>query len=335
MQKEAKYYKKLENKQVKCVLCPHNCIINEGQFGLCNVRRNNKGKLISDNYAQVSGIHSDPIEKKPLYHFYPGKDILSIGSIGCNMKCKFCQNNNISQTKVSDFENAKVIYPELIIKEAKRTRNNIGIAYTYNEPTVWYEFMYDTAKKAHKAKLKNVVVSNGYINEKPLEKIFKYIDAFNIDIKAFTDEFYKEQTNSSLQPVLETIKRIKKHKKHLELTNLIIPTLNDDETIFEEMINELVKISGKNTVLHISRYFPSHQMTIEHTPEKTLMNLYQIAKKHLNYVYLGNIISETGHHTYCPNCGERLILRTKFYTRSPGLSENKCINCNTQIPIIN
>jgi len=334
MQKEAKYYKKLENEQVQCVLCPHNCIINEGKYGICKVRKNSKGRLISENYAQISAIHSDPIEKKPLYHFYPGKNILSIGSLGCNLKCKFCQNSSISQTKVSEFSQSKILYPEHIIKEAKRTRNNIGIAYTYNEPTVWYEFMYKTAKKAHKAKLKNVVVSNGYINEKPLEKIIKYIDAFNVDIKAFTESFYREQTNSSLQPVLDTLEQISKEKRHLEITNLIIPTLNDDEKIFEEMINEIVKISGKNTILHISRYFPAYKMNIEHTPTETIMKFYQIAKKHLNYVYLGNIISDEGCNTICPVCGERLISRDKYYTRTSGLTKNKCINCNSEIPVI-
>ncbi|MCF6364697.1 MAG: AmmeMemoRadiSam system radical SAM enzyme [Bacteroidales bacterium] len=335
MIKKAKYYYKLKNKQVKCTLCPHNCIINEGKYGICKVRKNAGGKLISENYAQISAIHSDPIEKKPLYHFYPGKNILSIGSLGCNLKCNFCQNSNISQTKVTDFNNSKIIYPEHIIKEAKRTRNNIGIAYTYNEPTVWYEFMYDTAKKAHKAKLKNVIVSNGYINKKPLNKIIKYIDAFNIDIKAFTETFYKEQTGSSLKPVLETVKIIANHKKHLELTNLIIPTLNDDESIFEEMINELVKIAGKNLILHISRYYPSYNMDIEHTPKETMIKLYNIAKKHLNYVYLGNIISEEGSNTICRVCNERLISRDKYYTRISNISKNRCMNCNTKIPIIN
>ncbi|MCD4793352.1 MAG: AmmeMemoRadiSam system radical SAM enzyme [Bacteroidales bacterium] len=334
MIKEAQYYKKLDSQKVQCLLCPHNCIININKFGKCRVRKNIDGKLISENYAVISSFHSDPIEKKPLYHFYPGKNILSIGSVGCNLKCKFCQNSSISQSSVEEFKHAKIIYPEIIIKEAKRTRNNIGIAYTYNEPIVWYEFMLETAKKAKDEKMKNVVVTNGYINEEPLNELIPYIDAFNIDLKAFTEDFYKKQTNSSLAPVLKNIEIIKNNNKHIEITNLIIPGLNDDKHIFEDMIKKIVSISGKNTVTHLSRYFPSYKMTLNATGKSKMNELFDIAKKHLNYVYLGNIITDRGQNTYCPECNNKVISRTMYYTQINGMSNQRCLNCKTEIPII-
>ena len=332
--KEAQYYYTLKNKQVECLLCPHNCIIKPEDHGLCKVRKNNNGILISENFSLISAIHSDPIEKKPLYHFYPGKNILSIGSIGCNLKCRFCQNCDISQTNVEDFSNPKYLNSDLILKEAKRYRNNIGVAYTYNEPTVWFEFMLETAKKVHKKKMKNVVVSNGYINVDPLSELCQYIDAFNIDLKAFTESFYKKQTGASLAPVLKTIEYISKSNCHLEITNLIIPTLNDDIEIFKEMLNEILNISGKNTVLHLSRYYPSYKTTISATEKNIMLDFFSIAKEYLNYVYLGNIITDRGQNTYCPNCNNKLISRNKYYTKITGLSENKCLVCKTEIPII-
>ena len=334
MIKEAQYYQTLENNQAECLLCPHNCIIQPGKRGLCNVRKNSLGKLISENFSLVSAIHSDPIEKKPLYHFYPGKNILSIGSIGCNLKCKFCQNCSISQIGIEDFDNAKYISSGLILKEAKRTRNNIGVAYTYNEPTVWFEFMLETAEKVSKEMLKNVVVSNGYINEDPLSELCQYVDAFNIDLKAFTENFYKKQTGASLTPVLKTIEYISKSNCHLEITNLIIPTLNDEIEIFKEMLNELLKISGKDTVLHLSRYYPSYKTNISATEKDTMLRFFSTAKEYLNYVYMGNIITDRGQNTYCPNCNNKLISRNKYYTQVNGLRENKCLICQTEIPII-
>lgn len=331
--KEALFYTSLESSKVQCVLCPHNCIISENNQGICKVRKNIGGKLISENYSLLSAVHNDPIEKKPLYHFYPGKYILSAGSIGCNLKCKFCQNSNISQTNCDSFQHGKIISPEVLISEAKRTRNNIGIAYTYNEPVVWYEYMFETAKKAKDAGLKNVMVTNGFINEKPLHDILPFIDAFNVDLKAYSEEFYKTQTKSSLKPVLQTIEIIAKSGSHLEITNLIIPGLNDKKKIFKEMVHMLAEIN-KDIVLHLSRYFPSYRSTIQTTPKKTMLKLFDIAQKHLNYVYLGNMISDRGQNTYCPECRTKLISRTMYYTQMNGISDHTCINCNHPIPVI-
>ncbi len=329
---EASYYIKLNNKSLQCTLCPHNCIINNGKSGICKVRENKDGILYTLNYEKLSAVHSDPIEKKPLYHFYPGKNILSLGSLGCNLKCNFCQNSNISQYNPEIKYSVENSSSDIIINEAKRIRNNIGIAYTYNEPIVWYEYMLETAVKAKNHQLKNVVVSNGYINPEPLAELLPYIDAFNIDLKAFSDDFYKKQTNSSLQPVLNTIETIIKAGKHIEITNLIIPELNDDFETFKKMIKTLVKISGRNTILHLSRYFPSYKSEIPATKKETLLDFYNYAKKHLNFVYLGNMKSDVGNNTYCPNCGGLIVTRTMVFTRISGLSDKKCINCNHKIP---
>lgn len=334
MLNEALYFEKLNDNKVKCTLCPHNCIINDEKAGICKVRKNIDGKLFSFNYGKLSAIHTDPIEKKPLYHFYPGKNIFSLGSIGCNLKCNFCQNSHISQINLNIEYPTQQFNSDYIIKKALRIRNNIGIAYTYNEPVIWYEYMYEIAVKAKENKLKNVVVSNGYINQEPLNKLIPQIDAFNIDLKAFTEEFYKKQTKAELNPVLKTIKNIAASGTHLEITYLIIPGLNDNIDNFKKMIKYLVKISGKNTILHLSRYFPAYKSKLPVTPKETLLNFYHLAKQHLNFVYLGNIVSDTGNNTYCPNCGNMLITRTMMYSSIIGINENKCINCNHKIPVI-
>ena len=241
--KEASYYKRLDGK-VQCLLCPHECFINDGKRGSCRVRKNFNGKLISENYRQVCSYNFDPIEKKPLYHFYPGKTIFSIGSIGCNLHCSFCQNYEISQSGVDEHPYLRTNSPEDIVSLAKGRSDNIGIAFTYNEPTVWYEYMVDIAELAKKEKLKTVMVTNGFINPEPLENLLPYIDAFSIDLKAFSEQFYKQHTASKLRPVLETIQLLKKHNKHLEITNLVITETNDSEKEFKEMVDWIVSETG-------------------------------------------------------------------------------------------
>lgn len=333
MNKEAQYYNIFDDKKVQCILCPHQCILNLNERGKCRVRKNDNGKLISENYSIISAIHTDPVEKKPLYHFYPGNDVLSIGSIGCNLKCKHCQNSSISQTQVADYVYSKSLSSDYIINEAKRIKQNIGIAYTYNEPTVWFEYMFETAKKATKHDMKNIVVSNGYINRKPLEDLCHYIDAFNIDLKAFTNEFYIKQTQSSINPILKSIETIFKYNIHLEITTLIIPGLNDNVYDFEKMIKMLSNNFGKDIVLHLSKYYPAYQSKIEATSKKTIMELFALAKQYLHYVYLGNLITDQGQNTYCPNCGEILVLRNRYISKISHLENNKCTKCNTIIPI--
>jgi pyruvate formate lyase activating enzyme len=328
---EASFYNRLNGK-VNCNLCPHNCRIKEGDTGICNVRRNIEGKLISENYGILSAINFDPIEKKPLYHFCPGSIILSLGGIGCNLKCKCCQNWQISQTSAEEFRFQDIYKPEDMIRLTRSRSNNIGIAYTYNEPTVWYEFMLETARLVMQEGQKNVVVSNGFINEAPLRELLKYIDAFNIDLKAFNDKFYKEVSSARLKPVKETLKIISESGKHLEITNLVIPGLNDDESEFTEMVRWIADELGKDIVLHLSRYHPVYRMDIEPTGHVILERLYNIASGILDYVFVGNINIKDYQDTKCSVCNKTLIRRTGYFVEITGMdSDGKCLNCGTSV----
>jgi len=282
--KEALFYERLEDKKIKCVLCPQSCQISEGKTGFCHTRQNIDGKLYSLNYGQITSIALDPIEKKPLYHYRPRESILSIGTKGCNLKCGFCQNWSISQD--IDTPTQRVTCEE-IIKKA-RDCHSFGIAYTYNEPLIWYEFVLDTAKLAKKEGLKNVLVTNGFVNPEPLKDILPFIDAMNIDLKSIEDDFYKNVCKGSLAAVLETIKQVKQ-SCHIELTNLVIPTLNDSESNFQKLVNWIHDNLGKEVPLHFSRYFPCYKFDIPPTPLSTLQKAKEIAEKKLKYVYLGNL----------------------------------------------
>lgn len=332
---EARYYTTLENDSVKCTLCPWNCLLRPGQIGNCKVRENNNGKLVTGVYNKVAALGIDPVEKKPLYHFYPGKNILSVGEVGCNLHCTFCQNHRISQCYASEYKSFHEITPEQIVSEALKTWHNIGIAYTYNEPLTFYEFLLDTAKLAKKDGLKNVVVSNGYINPNPLQEVLPYLDAFNIDLKAFTNEFYQKYTKGKLEPVLETLKIIAKNKVHLEITNLVIPSLNDDEIQFEKMVRWIAEELGTDIPLHISRYFPQYELKQSPTPIKKLEQFYKIAKDYLQHVYLGNVSDEKRSSTFCHNCGETIISRNLYKTSTEKLNSNgQCKNCGASNNII-
>jgi len=321
MQQEALFYSSEKN-GIRCELCPHHCFIERDKRGICGVRRNVDNVLVTENYGVVSGLGMDPIEKKPLYHFYPGSHIYSIGSIGCNLKCGFCQNCDISQTTIDDFLIHKKRLPKELIKTAISHNNNIGIAFTYNEPIIFYEFMHETAVFAKESLLKTAMISNGFINEKPLAQIIPFIDAFNIDLKAFTNEFYKKQTKSRLEPVLKTLMQIKTAGKHLEITNLVIPSLNDSIKDFQEMVYWIVDNLGYDTVLHLSRYFPRHKLNLEPTSVERLIELYNIAKEKLLHVYLGNVSLTIGRDTRCHKCGALLIERLGYQINIVGLTEN-------------
>lgn len=332
---EALFYTNLENVKIRCELCPWFCELQSGQTGICKVRTNQNGTLITHVFDKVAAFGIDPIEKKPLYHFYPGKNILSIGEVGCNLHCKFCQNHRISQCKASDYRNFESATSEQIVDEALKTHNNIGVAYTYNEPFTFYEFMLETAKLVHKNNLKNVVVSNGYINPKPLLHLLPHIDAFNIDLKAFTEDFYRKYTKGKLSPVLEVLKIISASNAHLEITSLIIPGLNDDEKQFLEMINWIVTELGDEIPLHLSRYFPQHEIEIPPTPVSTLETLYDIAKKQLHFVYLGNLTNDKHSSTFCINCNEMLIKRKGYKIDTRNLSpDGRCKKCNHLLKIV-
>jgi pyruvate formate lyase activating enzyme len=328
----AEFFRKLEDGKVQCFLCPHICTLSEGKTGKCGVRRNVNAGLVTEIYGKVSAIHFDPIEKKPLYHFHPGSVILSIGSVGCNLSCRFCQNCDISQADVSRFPWLKDHSADEIVEMAADHAGNIGIAFTYNEPTISYEYIMDIARKAKEKGMKTAMISNGYINPDPLLELIPFMDAFNIDLKAFRDEFYKEQTGASLSPVLDSLKILKKAGKHIEITNLIIPSLNDDPVVFSEMIDWISTELGAYSVLHLSRYFPHHEFTIDPTPVDTLRDLYAIASTKLPYVYLGNVASNKGQQTRCTECGELLIDRAGYHIEVRSITaDTKCNKCGSPV----
>jgi pyruvate formate lyase activating enzyme len=330
---EANYYIQGEEKSVRCTLCPHQCLLKPGHTGICRVRTNADGVLMSDNYGKVCSLHLDPIEKKPLYHFFPGRNILSVGTVGCNLHCRFCQNWEISQTSVKDYTYLKEYSPEAIVDLALAEEHNLGIAYTYNEPTVWFEFMNDIALMADDKGLKNVMVTNGYINPEPLKELIPHMHAFSVDLKAFTETFYKQLTSSSLAPVLESLKIIKASGRHFEMTNLLIPDENDNEKEFRGMMEWISKDLGADTVLHISRFFPTYQLINDATPELLLRKFYGIAREYLDYVYLGNVSSEKGRDTACPKCNHLLISRSGYHTKITGLEGDQCKKCGEKVPV--
>jgi len=330
--KEALFYKPLQENKVHCYLCPHNCKINPDNRGICKLRKNINGKLVSENYARICSAGFDPIEKKPLYHYMPGMIIFSVGSIGCNLQCKFCQNYEISQSSIDEFNYLQEQSAEDLIRIAQSREENAGIAYTYNEPTIWYEFMLDIARMAKDVELKNIMVTNGFISEEPLLKLFDVMDAFSVDLKAFNDVFYKKLTGARLDPVLKNLKLIREAGKHLEVTNLVITDENDDEHEFREMVGWIAEELGEKTVFHISRYFPTYKLKNEPTSVKTLEKFYKIARKKLPYTYLGNVSSNPGQNTYCDKCHDEVISRHGYYVHVEKLRKNgTCKSCGNKV----
>ena len=317
--------------KIKCLLCPHSCIIKPGETGICGVRENRNNEIAPLTYGVISGYALDPVEKKPLYHFYPGRNILSIGSFGCNLKCDFCQNYHISQNVVT--EGAPRLSPENLVSSAVRAEHNIGIAYTYNEPVIWYEYMTDCARLAAEKGLKNVMVTNGFINSKPLEALTEIIDAFNIDLKSFDGEFYSKYTGASLKPVLDTIRDVASSGRHLEITTLIIPRLNDSADEMKREAEWIAENAGNRVPLHISRYFPMYMRDDPPTPLETMLTLQEVASEYLDFVYTGNISGTmSGSETLCPVCHEVLISRTGYHTIITGLtSDGRCIHCKEEV----
>lgn len=318
-----------ENKEDKlqCRVCPHNCILKEGQYGVCKVRKNKDSEIVAINYGEVTSIAVDPIEKKPLYHFKPGKNILSIGTFGCNMTCSFCQNYSISQHKPQ----TQYLSIDKLIELIDPIENNVGIAFTYNEPFMWYEYIYEAVRiiKEYNKETSVILVTNGYINEEPLKKILPYIDAMNIDLKSFNEGYYNQLCGAKLEPVLKTIELSAK-QCHVEITTLVVEGENDsDEEI--EQIAKFISNIDKNIPLHLSRYFPRYKMGNPPTEINKIIKGMEVAKKYLNYVYVGNV-SGVNNNTYCHECAELLISRDIYNTVSL-ISNNKCPSCNTNLNI--
>jgi len=329
--KQALYWEKLDD-SVQCRLCPRMCVLADGQKGFCRARKNIEGKLYSLNYGKPVALHVDPIEKKPLAHVYPGTKTFSIATAGCNLRCKFCQNWEISQMD-SEKVKARFVPPEEIIQMTKESGSKT-IAFTYTEPTVFYEYMLDIAKLARKEAIDCVMHSAGYINEEPLRKLAKYIKAANIDLKGFSEEYYSSFCLGDLKTVLNTLKVLKEEGVWVEITTLLIPGANDSNEELKELCLWVRDNLGKSTPVHFSRFYPMYKLIdLSPTPVSTLLRAKKIAEETgLEFVYIGNVPTHTGEDTICPYCGELLIKRSGYTILENKISEGRCPACGAGIP---
>lgn len=331
MKKEALLYDKLGNAKVHCRLCGHSCVIDDGKYGICGVRKNESGTLFTYVYGEVIASHVDPIEKKPLYHFLPGSSSFSIATVGCNFRCGFCQNWEISQrAKRDEMPEGYELKPEEVVREAMR-HGARSISYTYTEPTIFFEYAFDTAELAKEKGLRNVFVTNGFMTKEAIDMIRPYLDAANIDLKSYSDEFYKKICKARLQPVLDSIRRMKETGVWVEITTLLVPGENDSEKELNDTAGFIASV-GKDIPWHISRFHPDYEFT-EHreTPLSALRNAREIGKKHgLLYVYMGNVFE--GNDTMCHVCGGLLIKRHIFNIQSYRIEKNSCPSCGAKVP---
>ncbi|MBN1621715.1 MAG: AmmeMemoRadiSam system radical SAM enzyme [Endomicrobiales bacterium] len=331
LSKEAKYYEKLPSGEVQCLLCPRECLIKEGQVGNCRVRKNVNGVLESIVYAKPCSVNLDPIEKKPLFHFLPGTPSLSIATVGCNLRCVFCQNWSISQVEPDDVRYTK-LFPEDIVKIAK-DKGAPSISYTYSEPTSFFEYMYDCSLLARKNGIKNVWITCGYINQDPLKELCTVLDAANVDIKGFYNKTYRWIAGAKIDPILETLKTLKEKGVWLEVGYLVIPTVNDSDEEIDAMLEWFIQNLGPDVPLHFLRFFPQHKLTnLPPTPITTLEKIYEKAKKSgINYVYIGNVPGHKANHTYCPKCKKMIIERKGYFLKQFNIKNGRCKYCGQKI----
>jgi pyruvate formate lyase activating enzyme len=323
-EREALYYEKLDGLKVRCRLCPHVCGIADGARGKCGLRENAGGRLTALSYGRTVSVNVDPIEKKPLYHFMPGSVILSIGPNGCTFTCDNCQNWHISQERVP----TRAIPPDELVALASR-EGSIGVAFTYTEPLLWFEYLKDVTPLLRAHGLKSVVVTNGFLNEDPAKEIAPLIDGFNVDLKGMSDGFYQKVCGGRVEPVKRFIE-IAAAVSHVEVTNLVIPELNDSRGDFEDLTEWLAGVSP-DIPLHFSRFFPQYRMTDRQpTPQKTLETAFEIAKRRLRYVYVGNIFIEGTEDTHCAKCNEVVVERKGYDTRVRGAG-GRCPKCGTAV----
>ncbi len=325
--KEALYYEKEDANKVRCKLCFHECRLKDGDEGFCLARRNEGGGLIAETYGELVAAHLDPIEKKPLYHFHPGEEILSVAAQGCNLACPFCQNAEISRGRTA----SEFTSPQELTESAKRSRSK-GIAYTYTEPLVWYEYVLDSSKAAHDRGLYNVIVSNGTINEEPLRALLPHLDAANIDLKG-DKAFYRKVLKGDRDSTTRTIKILHEAGVHVEVTLLLIPGGNDSEEQVDEAISFIESVDEK-IPFHISRYFPHNAYPSPPTPAQTMEKVFTKARERLTYVYLGNVALEHGNDTCCPSCGSVLVERIGYRTRITGIKDTRCATCGREADIV-
>ncbi len=331
---EAYLYEPLEDRKVKCNLCSHRCVIKQGRQGICGVRENQSGILKTLVYGKLIARHIDPIEKKPLFHFLPGSLSYSIATVGCNFRCRFCQNADIAQMP-TDRPGAiigEACTPEAVVSAAQKGGCN-SISYTYTEPTVFFEFAYDTARLAHASGIRNVFVTNGYMTAEALTMIEPYLDAANVDLKAFTDTYYKELCGARLKHVRETLRLMKSRGIFVEVTTLIVPQLNDDRAELEQLAAFISNDLGSETPWHISRFHPTYKLTDRSsTPVQTLNMAREIGlQAGLKYVYTGNVPGDAGENTFCHSCGQMVIERWGFQVGNIQMQNGQCTQCGTAI----
>lgn len=330
---EAMLYEKMAGNRVRCHLCAHYCVIADGKKGVCRVRENRDGVLYTLVYGRTISQNLDPVEKKPLFHFYPGSFAYSIATPGCNFRCQWCQNWEISQMpREKDLIAGREAPPEKIVDLALGTGSR-SIAYTYTEPTIFFEYAYDTARLAHQEGLANIFVTNGYMTQEMLEMFHPYLEAANVDLKAFRKKTYHRYVGAGLQPILDNLKLMKRLGIWLEITTLVIPDINDDPAELREAARFVAQELGMDTPWHISRFFPAYKMTkVPPTPLATLQRARQIGlEEGLHYVYVGNIPDDRGQDTFCPECGGLLIRRRGYWISENKIRRGRCPNCSTPI----
>ncbi len=323
--KEVEFYHR-ENGKLVCDLCPHHCKLKEGQTGICRYRRRAGEAIVVTNYAEAASIALDPIEKKPLYHFRPGSLILSIGANGCNLRCQFCQNSEISQGEVP----TQTLPVEKLLSIAG-DHGSIGVAFTYSEPLMWYEYVKDASRKLKETGLDVVLVTNGFIEEEPLRRLLPFVDAMNIDLKSLNPEFYKRICKARLEPVQRTIEQAYRAGVHVEVTHLVVTGWNDTPESIKAVANWIASVDNE-LPLHLSRYFPRYRYDQPATRESFLREAWHIARKELKFVYLGNIAGEDGSDTHCPDCDALLVERWGYRTRLVNLAGNRCRQCGRELP---
>jgi len=321
---EAMYYDTLWGHIVQCRLCPNLCVLSPGEYGTCKARKNINGKLYSMVYGKIATVHVDPIEKKPFFHVLPGKNAFSIATTGCNMQCLFCQNWEISQIFPFDMQTIAAT-PQQVVDKALES-GTAAIAFTYSEPTISFEFVLDIAKLAKAAGLKTLMVSNGYIEQKPLKEILPFIDAYKVDFKGFDEEFYKKLTHGHLQPVLDTMKTVHQSGVWLEIVTLLVTNQNDSDRQIQGLVRWIKDNLGTDVPLHFSRFAPQYKMlNVPATPPETVVHARDIAlREGLKYVYTGNVVYPPGEITRCPSSGEEIIVRQGMFTVYNGLKDGTC-----------
>ncbi len=330
---EAMYYEKLDKREIQCKICPRECIVQDGKTGFCNNRQNKGGVFHSLVYGRPCSLDAGPIEKAPFYHFRPGHVRLCLATVGCNFRCKHCQNWEISQAKPGDVRTLDAP-PQEVVRLAQKEKLIESVCFTYTEPIVFYEYVYDTAKLAQEKGLMTSIVSAGYINEEPLKQLATVLSAVKIDLKAFSEKFYKEVCEGELEPVLETLKTLKGTGKHFEIVNLVIPTLNDGMDEIEKMCAWIKENLGDSVPLHFTRFHPEYKLrNLPDTPVKTLENAVAVAQKAgLKFVYIGNVPGHERNSTFCPKCGKRILHRIHFSPIETHIKSGKCEYCGEPIP---